>query len=91
MAKSDLKNAFKILPILPSQRCLLVMKDKHPIIQQYMYFVEKNLPFGASVSCHRFQLFSACMVNYLDNYMFVNTSQEMCNQMVRTFLKMCDF
>ena len=84
MAKSNLMNAFRILPVLPDQRKYLIMKAKNPKTGKYMFFVEKNLPFGASVSCARFQLFSDSLrhiteflldrqfsvTNYLDDYMF---------------------
>ena len=103
MAKSDLMGAFRILPVLPEQRKYLIMKAKNPKSGKYMFFVEKNLPFGASVSCARFQLFSdslrhiieflldrQCSVtNYLDDYMFISLEQEICNNMVRIFLHVC--
>ena len=103
MAKSNLMRAFKILPILPTQRFLLVMTVKNPLSNTYMYFVEKNLPFGASCSCNHFQLFSDslkhliehvldrefCVTNYLDDYMFIHVEQELCNNMVRRFLELC--
>ena len=56
--KSDLRSAFKILPIRPSQRRWLYMMAKHPISGEKRYFQENCLPFGSSVSCARFQLFS---------------------------------
>ena len=104
MSKSDLKSAFKILPIMPLQRQYLIMKYKCPKTRQTMFFVKKCLPFGSSVSCARFQLFSEslqCLVelamdryffctNYLDDYMFISTSEDDCNEMVRVFMKMCE-
>ena len=102
-AKSDLRSAFRILPILPSQRCYLLMKARHPQTKEYMFFVEKNLPFGASVSCAKFQLFSDSLqflvekmagssfsvTNYLDDYLFIHYSAEGCNYLVRQFLELC--
>ena len=81
------------------------MKAKCPKSGEFMYFVEKNLPFGASISCARFQLFSDSLrhitefvlnkkfsvTNYLDDYFFVHTDEMVCNQMVRTFLRICEF
>ena len=103
MAKSDLMSAFRILPILPKQRRVLISKCICPGTQQYMYFVEKNLPFGSSISCTRFQLFSdslKCLIefamgqfftctNYLDDYMFISKEEQECNDMVRSFLTLC--
>ena len=57
-AKFDLISAFRILPILVSHRRYLIMKAEHPIDGQYYYFIDKCLPFGASISCKHFQRFS---------------------------------
>ena len=50
-AKTDLTSAFRILPILPMQHCLLVMYALHPRTNKKWFFVDKNLPFRASISC----------------------------------------
>ena len=57
-AKTDLMNAFRLVPVLPSQRFLSVMKAFHPISGVGFYFVDKNLAFSHSLSCHLFQHFS---------------------------------
>ena len=102
--KSDLLSAFRILPILVSQRKFLLLKATHPITNETSYFVEKNLPFGASVSCKNFTYFSDSLqhiteyllrkkfvvTNYLDDFLFVANSQSECNHMVSTFLQMCE-
>ena len=91
MAKSNLMSAFRILPVLPHQRKYLIMKAKNPKTGKYMFSVEKNLPFGASVSCARFQLFSDSLrhiteflldrqfsvTNYLDDYMFISWNKKL--------------
>ena len=80
------------------------MKAKNPDTGKFMFFVEKALPFGASISCVRFQLFSDSLkhitehilghphsvTNYLDDYLFVHTEMDLCNDMVRTFLSICE-
>ena len=105
MAKSDLMSAFRILPVLPSQRFLLIMSAKDPVTKRFMFFVEQNLPFGPSSSCKRFLLFSdslkhmvehlldrKCSVtNYLDDFMFIHPEEDLCNQMVRKFIQLCHF
>ena len=104
MTKSDLKSAFRILPILPSQRFLLIMKCKHPETGKTMYWVDKCLPFGASISCARFQSFSDSLhhiiefimgrhftiTNYLDDYLFIAREEQECNDVVRRFLQLCN-
>ena len=57
-AKSDCLNAFRILPGKVSQCCLLTMKMRHPVTQKLWYFIDKCMPFGASISCANFQVFS---------------------------------
>ena len=103
MAKSDLKSAFKILPIKPCQRNLLIMKCRSPMDGKMMYFMEKCLPFGASISCVRFQLFSDSLkalveftmwchpvvTNYLDDFMFVSHEEEDCNHLMKCFMEIC--
>ena len=93
-----------ILPILPSQRSLLVYKTKHTVSGRTYWFVEKTLLSGASVSCARFQLFSESLrhiveqttgnfyqiTNYLDDFLFVARSEMSVNQMVRDFLDICE-
>ena len=49
IAKSDMKSAFCNLGILPSQYYLLVMYAVSPFDGQVYYFVDKCLPFGASI------------------------------------------
>ena len=103
-AKNNLRSAFRILPILPKQRLLLLMKAKNPKTRNLAFFVEKCLPFGSSASCAKFQLFSDCLkhifeaitgqhfrvTNYLDDFLFVSETQEQCDNMVRGFLNLCE-
>ena len=103
-SKSDLRSAFKILPILPAQRNLLLYKARHPQSNQIFWFAEKTLPFGASVSCARFQLFSDSLkhivefvtgqyfqvTNYLDDFLFIARTEYRVNQTVREFLQICE-
>ena len=55
VGKSDMKSAFRNLGLRPSQFCLMVIKAVSPFDGQTYYFVDKCLPFGASVSCSHFQ------------------------------------
>ena len=54
-AKSDCSN---VLPVLVYQCRFLILKATHPITGKTLYFVDKCLPFGASISCALFQEFS---------------------------------
>ena len=67
------------------------------------YLVEKNLPFGASISCALFQDFSDALqhiteyligkkdrvTNYLDDFLFIVLMEMECNRMMDTFMDMC--
>ena len=84
-AKSDLKSAFRILPLSVNEFMLLVMKARNPMNKKWYFFLDKCLPFGASISCRLFQDFSNGLahiqriksgkkpVNYLDDFYFVAT------------------
>ena len=60
-AKTDLESAFRILPVLISHCCWLVLKAEDPKTGVFMFFVDKCLPFGASISCAQFQKFSEAL------------------------------
>ena len=51
----DVNLAFRLIPL--SKKCwmLLVMKARCPVTHQWRYFINKCLPFGASISCVIFQ------------------------------------
>ena len=62
---TDLKSAFRLVPL--SKRCwsLLIMKARDPKSGEWKYFVDKCLPFGAAISCSIFQRFSNALANVL--------------------------
>ena len=67
-SKSDLKSAFCILGIRPEDCCLLIMKAWHPVTKKWYYFVDKCLPFGASISCAHFQSFSNALKEIVQHF-----------------------
>ena len=82
IAKSDLASAFRTLGLRVMDFNLLIMKAKSPIDGKTYYFVDKCLPFGASISCSHFQHVSNAiahivqvkierkLINYLDDFLF---------------------
>ena len=88
---SDLKSTFRVIALLKKCWMLLVMKVKDPNSGEWCYFVDKCLPFGASISCALFQRFSNALVhiaeflligkplhaitNYLDDFLKIALSQ----------------
>ena len=79
----------------------LVMKAKSPFDGKWYFFMDKCLPFGASISCAHFQLVSDAithivksktkddLVNYLDDFLFVALLRWICENHLATFLKIC--
>ena len=101
IAKSDLISAFRILGLHPKFWKYLVLKAQSPLDQHVYYFVDKCMPFGASISCAAFQKISDAIsflvqyrtghknVNYLDDYFFVALLKLVCNNQVKSFLQVC--
>ena len=100
-SKSDIKSAFRNLPISGKDFMLLIMKALSPIDGKIYYFVDKCLPFSASISCKLFQDFSDCIafiftyhagkktVNYLDDYYFAALLKALCDSQIHAFLEIC--
>ena len=96
--KSDWKSAFCNLGMLPWHFKYLIMKVKDPKDSKVYYFVDKCLPFGASISCAHFHNFSDSIahmmtvkigkriINYLDDFLFVAYLRTLCNQQIQMFL-----
>ena len=78
------------------------MKARSPIDGKWYLFMDKYLPFGASISCAHFQAFSDSIThivkyytqkkvtNYLDDFLFAALVKWLCDQQVRIFLKICE-
>ena len=102
-SRSDLKSAFRTVPILPAQRWLLIFKAMDPTTNEVKYFVDRMLPFGASSSCTIYQRFSDSLkfllehhsgcqfsvTNYLDDYLCIHYCEQGANYLVRKFLEIC--
>ena len=87
LGKTDLSSAFRVLPLKKGCYCWLVMKAMDPQDNVMKYFVEKCLPFSASISCSHYQRFSNALhhiirskycvapgkdlTNYLDDFLFL--------------------
>ena len=55
IAKSDMNSAFRNMGIMLKHWKYLVMKAVSPLDGKTYYFVDKCLPFGASISCSNFK------------------------------------
>ena len=50
----------------PDHRRWLVMKTKHPLTGKMLYFIDKCLPFGSSISCAHFQSLSNALAHIVE-------------------------
>ena len=98
-----MQSAFRNLGIRVDQLKLLILAAWFPLDHRLYYFVDKCLPFGASISCSHFQRVSNCIshivqvrclgkpnINYLDDYLFAHLLRSLCNRQIRTLLDICD-
>jgi hypothetical protein len=85
LAKTDIKNAFRIIPIRPEDHCLLGMKWCGK------YYYDRCLPMGAASSCKTFVTFSTAIqwiaqqklsipaiLHLLDDFLLVDASYDSC-------------
>ena len=103
-SKTDLKSAFRLVPGRIENFCLFLMKLEDPVTGKTVYVVDKNMAFGASISCAIFQDFSDCLTfiieartlnqrnitNYLDDFLFAAISALGSNRLLQKFLELCD-
>ena len=102
LGKTDVQSAFCLLCLNKASWRWLVMKARHPVTSRWQYFVDKCLPFGASISCALFQRFSDTLKyliqfrtamdtinNCLDDFLFIAATILLCNFLIREFLDMC--
>ena len=101
VGKSDMTSAFRHLAMKKNCWKFLVMKAQSPLDNKWYYFVDKCMPFGASISCSHFQEFSNAVshivsyitkkpnVNYLDDFLFAALLKAICDGQICTFLEVC--
>ena len=102
LGRSDFSAAFRNLGIKVADFCWLVMKARDPLSQEWRYFIDKCLPFGASISCAIFQAVSDAIayivqyatrklpVNYLDDYLFIALLRRHCDEQMKKFISICE-
>ena len=96
LAKSDIKSAFRIIPIHPSAYPLLGLRWRGK------FYYDRCLPMGAASSCAIFEKFSSalewvvkqnitnCLVHHvLDDFLFISESRLECLQGLKTFQSLC--
>ena len=98
IAKADIEDAFRIVPIYPKDYHLLGFKYDNK------FYFDKSLPMGCSISCQTFERFSCAlqwilvhhfqisgMSHILDDYIFVGPeNSELCKSALSAFYPMAN-
>ena len=98
LAKADIKSAFRLLPVSPSDFELLGFKFEGK------YYFDKCLPFGCSISCALFEKFATFLEylvrqlvtaghleHYLDDYLGGGTANNNeCKAIIEAFHSQCN-
>ena len=97
LAKTDIKNAFRIIPLHQSQYELTGIKLNG------FYYIDLNLPQGASSSCAIFEKFSTALewvakqkldipfiIHVLDDFLIVASTKAECKKQLKRFIKFCN-
>ena len=96
LAKTDIKSAFRIIPIRPDDYPLLGMKWRG------LYYYDRCMPMGCSSSCKTFEAFSTAiewiarhkfdvdeLLHLLDDFLFVSATYIQCQSSLNRFLCLC--
>ena len=97
LAKTDVKNAFRLIPVNPNDYDLL------GIFWQDHFYYDKCLPMGCSSSCKIFEAFSSALewiaryklstpgiLHILDDFLIIERDTVTCSTKLLSFLKTCD-
>ena len=74
--KSDIKSAFRLLPLKFKNYWMLVMTAENPKTGKWVFFVDKCLPFRHSISCALFQKFSDGLAFILEHEVRISTENK---------------
>ena len=98
MAKTDVKSAFRIIPIHPADYPLLGIPWNN------MYYFDPALAMGLSSCCAIFESFSTALewvslnffdasavLHILDDFLFIAKTKEQCARDLQNFILMCDY
>ena len=96
LAKTDVRSAFRIIPMHPLDYQLLGMQWKGK------YYVDRCLPMGCASSCKTFEALSSAMewvarnklaipniIHILDDFLILEASHEACGAGLQRFLHFC--
>ncbi len=95
LAKSDIANAFRVIPLHPTMYHLTGFTWKGK------YYSDLALPMGAAPSCRLYEEFTDSLVwilknkfgvtgvcKYVDDFLFIGSSWQACNEALQAFLRL---
>lgn len=98
LAKTDIKKAFRIIPIHPQEYNLLGIQWKG------LFYYDQCMPMGCSSSCKTFETFSttiewiawnkltiSSILHLLDDFLIVAPSRKLCQDQLEVFLLLCNY
>ena len=98
LAKTDIQNAFRIIPIHPDDYALLGMQWRG------MFYFDRCMPMGCSSSCRNFEIFSTAVewvarnkltiehiIHLLDDFLIVAPCMALCQAQLDLFVKLCSY
>ena len=98
LAKTDIQNAFRILPIRPADYPLL------GICWRGYFYYDRCMPMGCASSCRTFETFSTAIewiarnrlhitgiLHLLDDFLIIAPSRQLCQQQLDLFLTLCSY
>ena len=98
MAKTDIKNAFRIIPICLEDYGLLGMQWRD------LYYYDRCMPMGCSSSCLTFETFStgvewiahsklniSYILHLLDDFPLIAPSMQLCQMQLDLFMSLCSY
>ena len=96
LAKTDIKSAFRIIPLHPRDFDLLGLE------WEGKFYFDRCLPMGCSSSCNIFETFSTALewiastklqasavIHILDDFLFLAPSRDQCHRDLDNFIKLC--
>ena len=98
LAKTDIKNAFRIIPIRSQDHGLLGIRWKG------LYYYDRCMPMGCSSSCRTFETLSSAVewiaqkklkidhiIHLLDDFLIIAPSETLCQGQLHLFLDLCSY
>ena len=97
LAKTDIKSAFRIIPLHPRDFDLLGLE------WEGKFYFDRCLPMGCSSLCNIFETFSTALewiataklqasavIHILDDFLFLAPSRDKCHRDLDNFIKLCN-